>query len=119
MHLGDASGDADAVAWADDEECQLFFEVGELALRELCHMQATPPACSHDYWRARGWRARPRDWERYAGTRWEWREAWPHGCLADDSGEPVERAAGSERARAAYAAAVAASEASTEGEHAG
>jgi hypothetical protein len=116
---GDAADDADAAAWADDEECRAVFEVDEVLLRELCHTRATPPACSHDYWRARGWRARPRDWERYAGTRWEVREAWPPACVADDAGEPAALAAGSERARAAFAAAVAAAEAASEGEHDG
>jgi hypothetical protein len=118
--------------WADDEECHVAFEVrrrpcqrgmllhqltdclggaarcaqeSEAALRALCHGRAGPPASTHEYWRARGWRARPRDWECFVGTHWECHEAWPAHCVADDSGADAQAAAGCERARAAFLAA--------------
>ena len=105
---GDVADDEDApAAWLADEddaeECAAVFEVSQQALRSLCHGNAPPPPCTHEYWRARGWRARPRDWERWAGTRWESREAWPQRCVADDAGDDAQAAAGSERERAAYA----------------
>ena len=104
----DVADDVDApAAWLADEDdaeaCAAAFEVTEQALRSLCHGNAPPPPCTHEYWRARGWRARPRDWERWAGTRWESRDAWPQRCVADDAGDDAAAAAGSERERAAHA----------------
>ena len=105
---GAVADDDDApAAWlADDDDaevCAAAFEVKETALRSLCHGNAAPPACTHDYWRARGWKARPRDWERWAGTAWECKDAWPADCVADDDGDDAAKAAGAERARAAHA----------------
>lgn len=109
---------SDATApWADDEECLAVFEVEAAALRSLCHGGAHPPPCSHEYWRARGWRARPREWERYVHTLLENRESWPAECVADDAGDVGAYAADAERARAKYASALASAEAAAEGVH--
>jgi hypothetical protein len=69
-----------------------------LAWISRADLHALPPAG-----RARGWKARPRDWERWAGTAWASKDAWPAHCVADDDGVDAAAAAGSERARAAHA----------------
>lgn len=51
---GATTDDADApAAWlADDDDaevCAASFEVTEAALRSLCHGNAPPPACTHEY----------------------------------------------------------------------